>query len=109
VAEEVVVARNKLDMATAREIRRIHSEEGASAPELAKRYAVARSTMYQLLRGDLWREPVARRRPVQRRKSLSNEEIAEITRLRSLGLNQARIGVIVGVSATTVGKALKSP
>jgi DNA-binding transcriptional regulator YiaG len=103
------VARNKLDMATAREIRRIHSEEGLSAPELAKRYGVARSTMHQLLKGETWREPTARRRPAHRVNSLSNEEIAEIKRLHSLGLNQARIGVIVGVSATTVGKALKYP
>jgi DNA-binding XRE family transcriptional regulator len=104
------VARNKLDMATAREIRRIHSEEGASAPELAKRYGVARSTMYQLLKGDLWPEPTVTRIQTRGRgKALSNEEIAEITRLRSLGLNQARIGFIVGVSATTVGKALKYP
>jgi DNA-binding transcriptional regulator YiaG len=103
------VARNKLDMATAREIRRIHSEEGVSAPELAKRYGVARSTMYQLLQGETWREPTARRRPAQRHKSLSNEEIAEIKRLRSLGLSHERIGFIVGVSATAVGKTLKSP
>jgi len=96
-------------MATVREIRGIHSEEGVIAPELAKRYGVALSTIYQLLKGETWREPTAWRRPAQRHKSLSNEEIAEIKRLRSLGLSQERIEFIVGVSANMVGKTLKSP
>jgi DNA-binding transcriptional regulator YiaG len=97
-------------MATAREIRRIHSQEGVSVPELAKRYGVSQGTMHQLLKGETWREPTATRRPpVQRRKALSNEEIAQIKRLHSSGLSQVRIGFIVGVSSTTVGKVLKSP
>ena len=103
------MTRDKLDMATAREIRRIHSQEGVSAPELAKRYGIARSTMYQLLQGETWREPTATRRQPQRRMTLSEEEIAKIKRLHSLGLSQTRIGFIVGVSSTTVSKALKSP
>ena len=56
-----------------------------------------------------WREPtVTRRSPVQR-KALSNKEIATIKHLRSVGMSQARIGIIVGVSTTTVWRALKSP
>jgi hypothetical protein len=96
----------KLDMPTAREIRRIHSEEGVSVPELAKRYSVALSTMHELLSGATWREHAAPRRPPQRRKGLSDEEIVKIKHLHSLGLSQVRIGFMVGVSSTTVGRAL---
>lgn len=104
------MAREKLDMATAREIRRLRSEEGVSGRELAKRYGVEVSTVFQLLRGETWREPAVTRRPGRRRKALSDEEVAEIKRLRrSSGLSQERIGFIVGVSAATVHKVLKSP
>jgi hypothetical protein len=106
-AEEVT--RIKLDMATAREIRRLHSEEGVSAPEVAKRYGVALSTIHELLKGEPWREPIARRRPPRRHKGLSDEEIAKIKRLRSLGLSQVRIGILVGVPTAMVSKVLKSP
>ncbi len=103
------MTRKKLDLATAREIRRIHLEEGVGAPELAKRYGVALSTMYQLLRGETWREPIVTFRPARRRKALSDEEVAKIKHLRSSGLSMERIGFIVGVSAATVRKALESP
>jgi DNA-binding XRE family transcriptional regulator len=96
-------------MTMAREIRRAHSQEGVSAPELAKRYGVARSTMYQLLQGATWRELTVTRKAPRRRKALSDEETAKIKRLHSLGLSQERIGFIVGISANTVLKALKSP
>ncbi len=103
------MTQNKLDMATAREIRRLHSEEGVGAPELAKRYGVAVRTIYQVLRGETWREFIVTLRPTRRRTALSDEEVAEIKRLRSSGLSMERVGFIVGVSAPTVGKALKSP
>ena len=93
-------------MGKAREIRRLRSEEGVSARELAKRYGVEVSTITQLLRGVTWREPTVRR--PARRKALSDEEVAEIKRLRrSFGLSYERIGFIVGVSAATVSNALK--
>ncbi len=107
------VAREKLDMGLAREIRRLRSEEGVSARELAKRYGVEVSTVTQLLRGITWREPTVTRRPEWRRKplrALSDQEVAEIKRLRrSSGLSQVRIAFIVGVSEETVRKVLKSP
>jgi DNA-binding transcriptional regulator YiaG len=107
------VGRAKLDMGKAREIRRLHSEEGVSGRELAKRYGVEASTITQLLRGVTWREPPLARRPVWRRKplrALSDEEVAEIKRLRrSSGLSHIRIAFIVGVSEDTVRKVLKSP
>ncbi len=103
------MTRKKLDLATAREIRRLHSEEGVGAPELAKRYGVALSTMYQLLRGETWREPIETLRPARRRRALSDEEIAKIKHLRSSGLSMERVGFIVGVSTATVRKVLESP
>ncbi|HZC01424.1 MAG TPA: helix-turn-helix domain-containing protein, partial [Gammaproteobacteria bacterium] len=71
-------------------------------------YGVEVSTITQLLRGVTWREPTVRR--PARPKALSDEEVVEIKRLRrSSGLSMERIGFIVGVSAATVHKVLKSP
>jgi hypothetical protein len=99
------VSREKLDMGMAREIRRLHSEEGVGRSELAKRYGVVPSTITQVLQGVTWREPTVRR-PARRRKALSDEEVAEIKRLRSSGLSYERIGFIVGASAATVRNVL---
>jgi hypothetical protein len=99
----------RLGFDKAREIRRLRSEKRVSARELAECYGVALSTIFQLLRGEIWREPTAspKRTP---RGPISQEKTAEIRRLadNNPGLSLERIGFLTGVSGTTVRNVLKA-
>lgn len=59
--EEAVKSRSqtKLSLEKAREIRRIHEEQGIGAWRLAKMYGVAKGTITFILTGQTWKEPVA--------------------------------------------------
>lgn len=59
--EEAVKSRSqtKLSLEKAREIRRIHQEQGIGAWRLAKMYGVAKGTITFILTRQTWKEPVA--------------------------------------------------